>query len=80
MLQDAVAALAGVIEFEMELRRVFQDDALARARAGALRACVVELGHRLLLLLVGADDADKDVGVLEVGRDVDLLHGDELAR
>jgi hypothetical protein len=30
--------------------------------------------------LVVADDADEDVGVLQIGRDIDLLYGDKLRR
>ena len=48
------------------------------SRCCRVRAAGVELGHAPLCACVSAaDDADEDVRVLEVGRDVDLLHGDE---
>src|SRR5438445_12426290 len=64
-LQDAVAALGGFIELEVQLRGELEDDALAEF-ALELAAQFVELRERLVLLGLGADDADEDVRVLEI--------------
>lgn len=56
-LQDAVPALAGLVELEMQVRREFQNDAAAEF-ALQFQPRVVELRQRGVLLLGRADDAD----------------------
>ena len=64
----------------MQVRRELQDDP-AREFVLQVFAVFVELGkHGVGRLFAASQDAHKDVGVLEVGRDVDVLNGDKLGK
>src|SRR5687768_3277296 len=56
-VDDASAALDRLVEFKMQMRSVFQDDAFGEQvlKGGAAG---VQLGHRRLRLRLAADDAD----------------------
>jgi hypothetical protein len=75
-LHDAVAALEGVIDLEVELGGVFQGDTLCQEVLEDF-AFVEEAGDDFLFLFFGADDADVDVAGLEVWGDIGALEGDE---
>src|SRR6266853_1981547 len=78
-VQHAVAALGRGVELEVQAGRKLENDT-ARQVVLQLAARVVQLCHRLMLLLFSSNDADEDVRVLEVGRDIDFLDGHELCR
>ena len=73
---DADAALYAVVEFEKEMGAVFEDDAFGDAGRKQAALCI-EFVDDGLLLGGGADDADEDVGVFEVGGEVYVGDGDQ---
>ena len=76
---DADATLDAVVEFEEKVRAVFEDDAFGDP-GGKDAALGIEFIHDGLLLGRRTDDADEDVGVFEVGGEVDVGDGDEHVR
>src|SRR5207247_1453394 len=76
-VEDAIPTLDRVVEIEVESRRMLEDDAL-RQLLLQTDAPVMQLRHGRALLVGRANDADEHMRLLQVGRDVDLLHGDEL--
>ncbi len=73
-LHDPVAALEGVVDLEMKLRRVFEDHPLHEQLLEVL-ALVQQPRDDLLLLRLVADHADIDVAALQVRRDIRALDG-----
>jgi len=76
-LENAVPALRHVVELEVKQRGKFQDHTLGEF-ALEVGPQAVQLRHVVMLIGGLADDADEDVRVLEIRRDIDLLDGDEL--
>ena len=76
---DLDAALDAVIEAKMETRGVLEDDAFEDASL-EVAVLMIEHVHDALGFVSRADDADINVGVLEVGCDVHVIHRDEHAR
>jgi len=76
---NADASLDAVVEFEEKVRAVFKDDAFGDA-CGEDAALGIEFVHDGLLLGRRPDDTDEDVGVFEVGGEVDIGNGDEHVR
>ena len=77
MFDDPRAALDGFVELEVQMRREFQHDALRDFVLQEPRGCRASLAIAALPFRFRPDDADEDVRVLQIGRDVHLLHGDE---
>lgn len=75
---NALGIGLGFVEQEFQARRVLEDDA---AGEFVLDVAVgfLEGGQGALLLLGGADDADLDATVLEVGSDGGVGNGDKSA-
>jgi hypothetical protein len=76
-VEDSRASLDRFVEFEMELRRVFKNDAFGEVVL-QLGPGIMQHGHVAVRFFVLADDADVNVGVLQIRRGIDLLNRDEL--
>src|SRR5947208_3055271 len=75
-LRHADPALDGRIVFERELRCPLQPQLAGQpALQDAVRR--LQAGQALLLLLLGAEDADEDPRVPQIRRRLDSRHGDE---
>lgn len=77
--RDAHAAFHAVIEPKVKARRVFEDDTFADAR---LKVAVPVIEHLddMFRTVLRSDDADIDIGVLQVRGNVHVIHGDENVR
>ena len=73
--ENAVTAFDGGVEFEVEARRVFQDDVLAHARLNLFAVLVEEANHFDPRVFV-AENRDVHPGVAQIGRGIDAGDGD----
>jgi hypothetical protein len=75
-VKDAGPALDGLVQLEVEERRVLENDPAGKFVLEML-AVSLEFRNRVLLLPLGPDGTHENVGVAKVRGDVDGADGDE---